>query len=66
VAATVVLQTGRDLAIVAGILAAGALYYAAYLRPRPDTHWLLLDPVASEPDGDQAVLPKTGDLGTSH
>ena len=37
VAATVFLQTGRDLAIVA----AGLLYDAAYLRPRRDTHWIL-------------------------
>jgi hypothetical protein len=66
VAATVVLQTGRDLAIVAGILAAGVLYEAVYLRPRRDTHWLLLEPLVSEPAGDdQAVLPKPDDLGTS-
>jgi len=50
VAVTVVLQTGRDLAIVAGILAAGMLYDAAYLRPRRDTHWTLLDPLVDEPD----------------
>jgi amino acid transporter len=49
VASTVLLQTGRDLAIVAGILAAGGLYDAAYLRPRRDTHWMLLDPVVDEP-----------------
>ena len=48
---TVVLQTGRDLAIVAGIVAAGVLYDVVYLRPRRDTHWILLDPVVSEPDG---------------
>jgi amino acid transporter len=66
VAATIALQTGRDLAIVAGILAAGVLYDAVYLRPRRDTHWLLLDPLVSEPDGDdRAVLPKPEDLGTS-
>jgi Xaa-Pro aminopeptidase len=47
VAITVLLQTGRDLAIVAGILAAGVLYDAAYLRPRRDTHWVLLDPPAA-------------------
>jgi amino acid transporter len=52
VAVTVLLQTGRDLAIVAGILAAGLLYDALYLRPRRDTHWILLDPPAGEPDGD--------------
>jgi amino acid transporter len=50
VAVTVVLQTGRDLAIVAGILAAGVLYEAAYLRPRRDTRWILLDPLVGEPD----------------
>jgi hypothetical protein len=50
VAATVLLQTGRDLAIVAGILAAGVLYEAVYLRPRRDTHWLLLDPLTAEQD----------------
>jgi amino acid transporter len=46
VAVTVVLQTGRDLAIVAGILAAGLLFDALYLRRRRDTHWILLDPPA--------------------
>jgi amino acid transporter len=50
VAVTVLLQTGRDLAIVAGILAAGALYDAAYLRPRRDTHWILLEPLVGESD----------------
>jgi amino acid transporter len=50
VAVTVLLQTGRDLAIVGGILAAGVLYDAAYLRPRRDTHWILLDPLVGEPD----------------
>jgi amino acid transporter len=50
VAVTVVLQTGRDLAIVAGILAAGVLYEAVYLRPRRETRWILLDPLVDEPD----------------
>jgi amino acid transporter len=50
VAVTVLLQTGRDLAIVAGILAAGLLYDAVYLRPRRDTHWILLDPTAGGDD----------------
>jgi amino acid transporter len=50
VAVTVVLQTSTDLAIVAGILAAGVLYDAAYLRPRRRTHWILLDPLLGEPD----------------
>jgi amino acid transporter len=50
VAVTVVLQTGRDLAIVGGILAAGVLYDVAYLRPRRDTHWILLHPLIGDPD----------------
>jgi len=50
VAVTVLLQTGRDLAIVAGILVAGLLYEAAYLRPRRHSHWLLLDPPVGERD----------------
>jgi amino acid transporter len=49
VAVTAALQTGRDLAIVAGILAAGVLYEAVYLRPRRQTHWILLDPLVDEP-----------------
>ena len=50
VVVTVLLQTGRDLAIVAAILASGLLYDAVYLRPRRDTHWILLDPLVDEPD----------------
>ena len=50
VAVTVVLQTSRDLAIVAAILVAGVVYDAVYLRPRRDTHWILLDPPVGEPD----------------
>jgi amino acid transporter len=59
VAVTVLLQTGRDLAIVAAILAAGVLYDVAYLRPRRATHWILLNPIVAEPDiGDrQSKLP---------
>ena len=49
VVATVLLQTGRDLAVVAAILAAGLLYDVLYLRPRRDTHWILLDPLVDEP-----------------
>jgi amino acid transporter len=50
VVVTVLLQTGRDLAVVAGILATGLLYDAFYLRARRDTHWILLDPLVDEPD----------------
>jgi amino acid transporter len=50
VAVTVVLQTTRDLAIVAATLAAGVVYDAVYLRPRRDTHWILLDPPVGERD----------------
>jgi amino acid transporter len=52
VAVTVVLQTRRDLAIVAAILATGVVYDAVYLRPRRDTHWILLDPPVSEREAD--------------
>jgi amino acid transporter len=58
VAVTVMLQTGRDLAIVAGILAAGMLYDAAYLRRRHDTHWTLLDPLVDEPDAATERQPR--------
>ena len=54
VAVTVLLQTRKDLAIVAAILAAGALYEVAYLRPRRDTHWVLRDPLVDEPGADDA------------
>jgi hypothetical protein len=58
VAVTVLLQTGRDLAIVAAILAAGVLYDAVYLRPRRATHWILLNPIVAEPDtGDDRSAP---------
>jgi amino acid transporter len=50
VAVTISLQTGRDLAVVAGILAAGLVYESVYLRPRRDTHWILLDPLVEEPE----------------
>jgi amino acid transporter len=50
VVVTVLLQTRWDLGIVGGILAAGLLYDALYLRPRRDTHWILLDPSVGEPD----------------
>ena len=52
VAVTVLLQTGRDLAIVAAIVAAGLLYDAAYLCPRRDTHWIMLDPLIAQRDAD--------------
>jgi len=51
VAVTVLLQTRRDLAIVAGILVAGLLYEVVYLRPRRDTRWILLDPPAGDGEG---------------
>jgi amino acid transporter len=50
VAVTLSLQTGRDLAVVAGILAAGLVYESVYLRPRRDTHWVLLEPPVGERD----------------
>jgi amino acid transporter len=38
-------QTGKDLAIVAGFVIVAAIYYAVYLRSRPDTNWVILKPV---------------------
>jgi amino acid transporter len=55
VAATVALQTRRDLAIVAAILAAGVLYDALYLRSRHGSHWILLSPVVDEPSLETAI-----------
>ena len=52
VAVTVALQTGRDLAVVAGILSAGLVYELVYLRPRPDSRWILLEPPSGERDAD--------------
>lgn len=37
----------NDVAIVAGILAVGVLYYVFYLRPRPD-RWVMRAPVGEE------------------
>jgi hypothetical protein len=47
VTVTVLLQTSRDLAIIAGILAAGLLYDATDLRRR-DPQWILLEPLVGE------------------
>jgi amino acid transporter len=61
VAVTVLLQTGRDLAVVAGILAAGIVYDAVYLRPRRGTHWILLDPLVGD-SNEPAQRRRGGDL----
>jgi amino acid transporter len=49
-ATSVVVQTGRDLLIVAGILAVGAFYDSVYLRRRRDTSWILVSPPVGEPE----------------
>lgn len=36
-------QSGSDLLLTGGLMALAALYYAAHLRKRPDTHWVILD-----------------------
>jgi amino acid transporter len=41
-------QTLRDGAIVAGFVLAALIYYAAYLRGREATHWVMRDPVPEE------------------
>jgi amino acid transporter len=47
VVVTVASQPAGDLVVVGAIAGIGAVYYYAYLRPRPD-RWLLLAPVAFE------------------
>lgn len=37
-------QTVRDLLVTLGITAAAALYWLLYLRPRPDTRWVIAVP----------------------
>ncbi|MCD0486188.1 APC family permease [Streptacidiphilus sp. ASG 303] len=37
-------QTGQDLLVTGGIVAAAALYWALYLRPRQATHWVITLP----------------------
>jgi hypothetical protein len=47
-------QNPRELAIVAAIFAAAGLYYAVFLRPRAQTHWVMLSP---EVPGDPPEAP---------
>ncbi|MFJ6214972.1 APC family permease [Streptomyces sp. NPDC092296] len=37
-------QTGRDLLVTGGIVVAAGLYWALYLRPRGQTHWVITLP----------------------
>ena len=50
-------QNPRELAIVAAIFAAAGLYYAVFLRPRAQTHWVMLSPEVpgDPPDAPNAV-----------
>ena len=38
-------QTSSDLFVAGGIVVVSLAYYLVYLRPRPHTHMLMLDPV---------------------
>jgi amino acid transporter len=40
-------QSPQDIAIVGGLLLLGALYYLFYLRPRSETHWVMLEAAGS-------------------
>lgn len=51
-------QTLRDIGICAAIFLVAAIYYAIYLRPRWNTHWVMLKPAQS--DGAEAVVAEPG------
>jgi amino acid transporter len=50
-------QSPRELAIVAGIFGVAGLYYAVFLRPRAQTHWVMLNPTVP---GDPPSAANTG------
>jgi amino acid transporter len=50
-------QSLTNIAIVGAILVLGGLYYALYLRPRAATHWVMLQPVASDQDEHLTARP---------
>jgi amino acid transporter len=50
-------QKGSDLVIVGCIIAGSALYYAVYLLPRPNTHWIRLAPISTEEEPVQEPAP---------
>jgi hypothetical protein len=41
-------QTLSDIGICAAIFIVAALYYVVYLRPRQNTHWVMLRPAESD------------------
>ena len=50
-------QSPRELAIVASIFAVAGLDYAVFLRPRAQTHWVMLNPTVP---GDPPSSANTG------
>ncbi|WP_042378101.1 APC family permease [Streptacidiphilus melanogenes] len=50
-------QTAHDLIVTGIVLAAGAVYWLCYLRPRAATHWQLSLPADERPDGPSTAGP---------
>jgi amino acid transporter len=55
--AVAVEQSLTNLAIAGTILVLGGLYYVVYLRPRAATHWVMLQPIASQQDEHPTAEP---------
>ena len=50
-------QSLTNIAIVGAVLVLGGLYYIVYLRPRAATHWVMLQPIASQQDEHPTAEP---------
>jgi amino acid transporter len=54
-------QTLKDIGICAAIFIVAGLYYAIYLRPRKETHWVMLEPtLEDEVEAPAALEPMQG------
>jgi len=54
-------QTLTDMGICAAIFIVAGIYYAVYLRPRKETHWVMLAPTQSD-DAEPIVAEPVGGL----
>src|SRR5581483_8867396 len=54
-------QAFTDMGICAAIFLGAAVYYLIYLRPRRTSHWVMLDPTASDETEVQATEAVPGD-----
>lgn len=50
-------QSVKSLVITGGIVAVAALYWACYLRPRQETHWVISVPEDEQAPPKPASLP---------